>query len=297
MTLLREIQAAATDGDVGISTVLRKAKILGARLRNPEFESWVDRELNGYEEGSTLPAYRKIAVIAHATLSDGYRVWNNAPIMTSFLPSELKDWGDVHYVRGPISAIASLAADDQKMMLEAPWPQELAVTYGAKGYPGWNCIGARQILNRSALVGIIETVRNRILEFALQIEIAAPEAGEAPAGKSAPIPQETVTHIYQTYVVGDSNNIATGGSNVAQRSNTGIKPGDLKCLLASLRGLGIPNDQVDDLKEAVESGLDRKAAIESWLGKLAISATTGAVNTAVGFAAKLVSQYLGLDGS
>jgi hypothetical protein len=41
MTLLREIQVAATDCKVDISTVLRKAKILAVRLQNPEFESWV----------------------------------------------------------------------------------------------------------------------------------------------------------------------------------------------------------------------------------------------------------------
>jgi len=37
MTLLREIQQAATDSETTISTVLRKAKILAARLQNPEF--------------------------------------------------------------------------------------------------------------------------------------------------------------------------------------------------------------------------------------------------------------------
>jgi AbiTii len=49
MTLLREIQAAATDSKTDIATVLRKAKILAARLQNLEFRSWVDQELNGYE--------------------------------------------------------------------------------------------------------------------------------------------------------------------------------------------------------------------------------------------------------
>jgi hypothetical protein len=38
MTLLHEIQLAAIDGNVGISTVLRKAKILAARLHNAAFE-------------------------------------------------------------------------------------------------------------------------------------------------------------------------------------------------------------------------------------------------------------------
>lgn len=58
MTLLREIQAAATDGTVEISTVLRKAKILASRLKNREFGQWVDCELNGYSDVADLPPYR-----------------------------------------------------------------------------------------------------------------------------------------------------------------------------------------------------------------------------------------------
>jgi hypothetical protein len=74
MSLLREIQSAATGSSTEISTVLRKAKILAARLRNPEFEHWVDRELNGYDRDcSDLPPYRSLHVVVEGNLSDGYR--------------------------------------------------------------------------------------------------------------------------------------------------------------------------------------------------------------------------------
>jgi hypothetical protein len=56
VTLLREIRVAATDSGVEISTVLRKAKSLATRLRNPEFEAWVDRELN---EGASRKSMRR----------------------------------------------------------------------------------------------------------------------------------------------------------------------------------------------------------------------------------------------
>src|SRR6266446_1336687 len=98
MTLLREIQAAATDSKADITSVLRKAKILAARLQNPEFERWVDRELNGYGDHSSLPPYRVIHVVVQGLLSDGYSQWNNAPIMTSFLPENFSDWGERNYL-------------------------------------------------------------------------------------------------------------------------------------------------------------------------------------------------------
>jgi hypothetical protein len=97
VTLLREIQTTTTDSGIEISTVLRKAKILAARLRNPEFETWVDRELNGYDpDAAAVPPYRKIHGVVQGTLSDGFRIWNNALIMTSFLPEKFKAWGGTY---------------------------------------------------------------------------------------------------------------------------------------------------------------------------------------------------------
>lgn len=295
MTLLREIQAVATDSTVEISTVLRKAKILAARLQNPEFETWVDRELNGYAGGSDLPPYRKLPTAVRGTLSNGHQLWNNAPIMTSFLPENLSGWGECSSLYQPISEIASMAKGRHDWQL--PWPQELAVHFGAKGYNRFECLGAWQLINRSALVGVVEQVRNRVLEFALKIEAAAPQAGETLIGDPAPIPQEKIAQIFNTYVYGDANNVAAGGSQVSQHSTSGIMPGDIESLLGHLRELGIANEDLKALKQATDSQANEKTALEGWLGKLAMSAATGATTTAISMAAKAIAVYLGVHVS
>ena len=58
MTLLRDIQDAAIDTNSDISFLLRKCKVLAARLGNSEFKNWVDQELNGYKNLESLPDYR-----------------------------------------------------------------------------------------------------------------------------------------------------------------------------------------------------------------------------------------------
>ena|ERR1035441_2020405 len=93
MSLLREIQAAATESKVDISTVLRKAKILAVRLQYPEFETWVDRELNGYVHGSSLPPYRVVPIEVRGHICRRGLHWNDAPIMTTFLPEKPKGLG------------------------------------------------------------------------------------------------------------------------------------------------------------------------------------------------------------
>lgn len=60
MSLLRDIQdlASSSSKDIELSTLLRKCKILATRLNHPGFKSWVENELNGYNDVSSLPSYR-----------------------------------------------------------------------------------------------------------------------------------------------------------------------------------------------------------------------------------------------
>jgi hypothetical protein len=211
MTLLREIQAAATDSKTDITTVLRKAKILAVRLHDPEFQTWVDHELSGYGDRSSLPPYRVVRVEVRGHMTRYGLHWNDAPIMTTFLPEKLRDWGEVCYLSQPMAAIASLAASVQDgSPLQVQWPQELAVKFGARGYDGFECLGAWQIISPHALVAIVDTVRNRILEFSLRIEAENPAAGEALPGIQ-PVPEETLRLIFQNTFYAPVGNVAQNG--------------------------------------------------------------------------------------
>src|ERR1017187_5319112 len=107
MSLLREIQAAATESKVDIPTVLRKAKILAVRLQYPEFEAWVDRELNGYAGRSSLPPYRVLPVGVRGHIHRWGLHMNDVPIMTTFLPENLRAWGEECCFYQPIAALVS----------------------------------------------------------------------------------------------------------------------------------------------------------------------------------------------
>ena len=242
---------------------MRKAKILAARLQNPEFESWVDRELNGYIDHSSLPPYRIISVVVQGTLSDGWRRWDNAPIMTSYLPEKFSDWGERSYFIQPIATIAAMAKDSlgPSTQLQAPWPQELAVMFGAKGYNGFECLGAWQIITRNALGGVVETVRNRLLDFALKIEAENPHAGEAPP-HSEPVPQDKVQQLVNNYF-GPVGNIAQHSQNFRQTANTRVEHHDLRRLVAEF------TDHIDELKLDARQKQKAEAQISTLRAQLA----------------------------
>ena len=50
MSYLQEIIREASDDEKPTSVLLRKIKVLAARIQIPQLESWVEHELNGYLE-------------------------------------------------------------------------------------------------------------------------------------------------------------------------------------------------------------------------------------------------------
>ena len=216
MTLLRQIQIAASDSQSSISTVLLKAKILASRLKNGEFSAWVDCELNGYPAGKeeALPPYRILSVEAHGLFRNrSGLIWNDAPIMTSFLPANLKVWGETTYIRQAISSVVSAATSAGELQVE--WPQEIAIHFGAKGYNGFECLRAWQIVSQHSLIAIVDTVRSRLIDFSLKIEAENPDAGEA-LPNVTPIPKHKVQMIFNNTFHGSVGNVSQNGRKFTQ---------------------------------------------------------------------------------
>ena len=104
-----------------------------------------------------------------------------------------------------------------------PWNPDLVAYVSQKIYQGMNCLQAWKVIPITAVVAAIDSVRNRVLNFALEIEAAAPDAGEAPIN-SSPLPQEMVHQIFNTYIAGDVQNVAAGSTNAPARRDHRAQP-------------------------------------------------------------------------
>lgn len=306
MTLLKEIQKDAVDPNVDITTLLRKCKILAARLENEAFKSWVEKELNGYKTKRELPEYRILHVQSHGHfLGPLGRELRNAPIPPSCLPEEYREIATTAYLMEGIGTYASLVKDKDKKssMLQSAWPADLVALVQDKIYQDMNCLSAWRQIGYSSVVGLIDTVRNRVLSFVLEIESEAPSAGES-APSETPIPEELVTQIFQTYIMGDVSNLSTGGSNITQITCNIIK-NDLGSLEQYLESLHIHNDDIKDLVKAIKEDpvpTDSRSLghnVSDWIGKMVSKATSGVWQVSTQVAANLLTKallkYYGLE--
>jgi len=273
MSLLRDIQDAALDSRIHLPDLLRKCKVLAARLGNADFKRWVDSELNGYGEEESLPSYRSFRVESQGNFSgfagSGLR---NTPIPLSCLPAEFRDMLFTHHSREPVSALADLLAKGDSGSFRVPWPADLVARVGQDIYENMNCLSAWQVIPRGGIVGILDTVRTRVLNFVLEIESEAPDAGEAAPGIH-PVSQERVNQVFHTQVFGNVGNVAAGGEGFSQSNVAAVAQGDFNSLRTYLTSLGIGPADLSDLESATkEDGESSQRGIgehtSHWLGKM-----------------------------
>mgnify|MGYP001555225754 CR=1 FL=1 len=253
MSLLREIQDAAIDSDTELAVLLRKCKVLAARLGNPEFKQWVENELSGYDNLGSLPGYRILNVISKGHFSGPFQSGlRNADIPLLCIKEDYRKNLSCSYLNQPVAAMESLVGSTTGGILKEPWNPDLVAYVGEDIYEGMNCMQAWKVIPITGIISALNAVRNRILSFVLEIEAESPDAGEAPAN-SNPVPQEKVNQIFNTYITGDVQNVATGSSDFCQNAVNNQGSEELfRDLLEALHQVSADSNVVSDLAHAVE---------------------------------------------
>ena len=220
MSLLRDIQDSAINSDSDLASLLRKCKVLAFRLGSDEFKAWVDAELSGYKDAECLPEYRVLIVTSRGDFSgvmgSGLK---GADIPLMCIPKNLQTSLSTTYMMEPVAAIESLISGSDGSSIQEMWNPDLVVMLGKNIYQNMNCLQAWKVIPLNVLVSITDEIRNRILNFVLEVESQDPEAGEA-AINSTPLPTEKVSQIFNTYISGTVGNVATGSHSFEQHAVT-----------------------------------------------------------------------------
>ncbi len=218
MSLLREIQDATTDPNFRLADVLRKAKILSARLAHQAFRDWIEKELNGYKADDELPQYRILTNLG--SRGDFFGLFGsglkNAPIPLLSFPQELAQILNNMNVLQGVSAIENTVAQANQSgtsVLKVLWTADAVALYGSDVFEDMICGQAWRDVPTNSFVAILDTVRNSILDFVLEIEAASPEAGEAAPGTN-PISEPALTQIFNQCVLHQINHSALDGSQI-----------------------------------------------------------------------------------
>jgi AbiTii len=296
VTLLEDIQNAAVDAKSDLGTLLRKCKLLASRLGSQSLEDWLIWESNGYPQDVEVPEYRiwSLEVKGHFSGSFGSAL-RNAPIPIACLPEKMRKHYKRYECRQSIASIEEILKKSDGGTVEVS-TGDLALILGTKVYQDQNCIQAWAEFSTGQLVELVNTVRNRILDFALAVWKEAPTAGDSGTEITPKIEAKRVTQIFNTTVYGGSANLV--GTANASLIEFDIRAKDFSSLERVLRDNGVPETELVELHTAIESEEKPKLSqgfgpkVSSWISKMMGKAAEGSWNIGLGAAGNLLAQAI-----
>lgn len=274
MNLLEDIQNSAVDKNCDLGTLLRKCRLLAAKLGNEEFENWVRAESDGYPKDAEVPEYRTFTVSyrGHFVGLFGYELRNAEipPFKFDKDPEFSK-----HTMRESASQIESLLANEAgSVRLEYPG---LASFLGQSVYEQMNCLSAWAQIGNNQILGIVNSIRNRVLEFSIELWKIFPDAGTSKDSLSQ-VRAEQISNVFNNTI--HASNVTIMGSSTGATINNGLPAEAIPALIKELDKLGVPTEEISALTDELKNSSDpltiRKTA-EKWIASLPEKITDNAL--------------------
>lgn len=304
MNLLNEIQNNVVDSEKDLGTILRKCKLLSARLDNKSFQEWLIWESDGYPQNVSVPDYR----VWTLTVKGHFSGWGGAgiqfaPIPLAVIPTKVRGFYQRYQCKQSAASIEATLKSSEKGGTMHIDTGDLALMLGDKVYRGQNCIQAWAECSEGHLVEVLNSVRNRVLDFTLAIAKEAPGLGNEVQGSDSGIKNERVSQIFNTIVYGGAANLVGSAHQSNVHFQIGIK--DFDSLQRLLEEKGVQPAELVELKSALESedlknpeaGFGPK--VSAWIAKMMQKAADGSWKIGLGaggnLLARAIAKYYGFE--
>ncbi|MGE7199473.1 hypothetical protein [Brevundimonas naejangsanensis] len=160
--LVEQLANDAAHGDVSVSQLLRRAKLIASRLEVASVEQWIEHELSGYPNELEIPRYRILPGIPQGHWA--HHGWRNLKLG----PDERMNAAySLVFFNGSVTDVEAHVEGDEGVRLSLPEFLEVAVVQQHHGMDK-----AAVFVGRGKLHDILGAVRNRIMDWALQLERA-----------------------------------------------------------------------------------------------------------------------------
>ena len=251
-SIVLELQQDALNKNVPLADLLRKALVVARKLKVTEFETWLDSELNGYQDTQKMPAYRQI--------KGSVKIIN--PFMgiqpLFFADATVADQLSSRPTGMTVAALEALIGRNESGgMLSMQFPSALETALmkeiDCDLQPIW-------VLDYSQIVSVLDTIRNIVLKWALQLE----EEGILGEGLSFATKEKeaatspSVTHINNYFQNVSNSQIQQDTANSSQDMtiqglNTGQINSFINAVCEILPQLSLTNTSQEELKAEVNT--------------------------------------------
>jgi hypothetical protein len=244
-SLIDELQLDASNPAVPVTSLLRKALMVAAKLELSDIPEWINKELSGYDDANAVPEYR--IIYGEVKALNPFRGW----IPVQFPTTDLQETISKKPVTESVAQIEALIGRDRKLVHKFPPEAQRVLQEMCKQEMEFACF-----LEKSLFDGILDQIRNQVLRWAIVLD----RTGIRGDGLSFTGPEKEKAHglifhgntgTLNIGVVGDVG----GHANVA----TGFRPkagsiasGEIQALVAEITrhigDLGLSESDTGELK-------------------------------------------------
>lgn len=257
-SLVLELQSLAMDPQTKVTDLVRRTLVVATKLHQGEMRDWATTELAGYNE-KEVPPYRRI---------EGQVMAQNP--VRGLVPVMFESGADAKRLatRAAVQPLGEIEdtyrEKNKKGLLVMPFSQE-ALNRRFGNNQGYRMgVIPTVVINRQQLFGILDAVRNAVLQWTLTLEAegivgAGMTFSQAEVSKAA-----NVTYNIHSF---------TGVLGAVTQSSVVI--GDYSSIHGELKQLGIPQSGRNELESILDEGAagspaEKKAAASKgliWLAK------------------------------
>ncbi|MGA2235633.1 MAG: hypothetical protein ABSG23_09175 [Terriglobales bacterium] len=272
-----------------LTAVLRQCIVLANDLKAPLLRTWAEQELNGYPNPKDVPEYRVIHAEALGNFAGVGVRYQGRPIPTGLLKPEHRWAGQTVRLTEPVSAYEAL--DDAKGALIYYWPSNMIGLYQSS-FLGEGCVlmTAWQQVPKTAIAGVLDTIRTRVLTMAIDIKNESEESGvdlnhvERGSQEAQQIQRSVVTNVY-------GNLYMIAGDHVVNTQNIAV--GNWEDLKKVLNESGIGDEDVAELSQAIEKdGKTMGADVRGWISRNAGKVLDHGLKLGTSVGTTLLTEYL-----
>ena len=293
MPILDDIRNDLVNDSATLANTLRKSKILASELGVSEFREWVDAELAGYGDLRVLPNYRRFPGTNIGTFAGVGALARNVVLPTYGLHQIVKEYAENLMVHQGVGELEGMLAAESEGF-ERRWPNEyVLLSQEATKMPnGFVLVDAYQPIPRALIVGVLDNVKNNLLDFVLSLQEQSTGIDEQSQDR---ISAGDVRNLFQIHIHGDHNVVASGES--VHQEVSPVAAGDVPSLLHHFRRLGIAKEDLQELELAVKSEPEAPPGtfgpgVNSWVGRMAMKAASGIWNVSLAAAPIILQQGL-----
>ena len=298
--LLRDMKQRLLDDSVPVSSILRMALVLSYEMNNLKLREWVNSELDGYCENDEVPDYRRGKCQSFGNfVGPGYAYMNEMPLPQGLIPKEY------HKITNDLSFRENFRTLEETLLkalsdggaAKCNWPADLIAMLSDKFYQNFRLVSAWVLVQPSDILEIVETVRNRLLRYVLEIDSSYVSV-ERNGAKEA---KKRMGTVFNTTILGNVNGMNQNCENVDQtfvNESMSIAPGDWSALSKFIDKIGIVEQKDKDaLKVAIDE--DKKLGsvgvglnVEKWISRIRTGSIKLVTSLSQNVVANLITQAI-----